>query len=189
VAVYVDETAIPVAETKANSLVSSQQVRLGKGLQGKLDELAVFDRVLTNEEANALHSASGQPVGTLKAPVIPLAIPASTPLSPEKSLAKIHLPDGFRVELVASEPQVIDPVAFDWDAAGKLWVVEMSDYPMGMDGQGKPGGRVRVLEDRDGDGRYEHSTLFADELNFPERHHHLARWSDRYGSTANSLSE
>ena len=144
-------------------------------LQGQLAFFALFDRALTNEEAKALHSASGQPAGTFKAPAIPLANPASKPLSPGKSLAKIHVPAGFRVELVASEPQVIDPVAFDWDAAGKLWVVEMSDYPMGMDGQGKPGGRVRVLEDKDGDGRYEHSTLFADELNFPNG---IITWRD-----------
>ena len=175
VAVYIDESAMPVAETRANSLESTQQVRLGKGLQGKLDELAVFDRALTSEEAKALHSASGQPVGTPKEPINPLEMPASKPLSPEKSLAKIHVPNGFRVELVASEPQVIDPVAFDWDAAGKLWLVEMSDYPMGMDGQGKPGGRVRVLEDQDGDGRYEHSTLFADGLNFPNG---IITWRD-----------
>ena len=58
-------------------------------------------------------------------------------------------------------------MAFDWDERGRLWVVEMADYPLGMDGKGKPGGRVRMLEDTDGDGRYDKSTLFADGLNFP----------------------
>ena len=71
------------------------------------------------------------------------------------------------MQLVASEPQVKDPVAIDWGLDGKLWVVEMADYPLGIDGKGKPGGRIRVLEDRDGDGRYETSTLFADGLTFP----------------------
>ncbi len=55
----------------------------------------------------------------------------------------------------------------DWDASGKLWVVEMADYPLGMDGTGKPGGRVRMLTDSDGDGFFETSRLFADNLNFP----------------------
>ena len=71
----------------------------------------------------------------------------SQPLSPEESLKKIHVPPGYRVELVAAEPLVLDPVAFDWDERGRLWVVEMADYPLGMDGNGKPGGRVRILED------------------------------------------
>jgi len=89
------------------------------------------------------------------------------PLSPEESRKEIHLPPGFQVELAAAEPLVLDPVAFDWDARGRLWVVEMADYPMGMDGKGKPGGRVRILEDTNGDGRYDKSSIFADGLNFP----------------------
>ena len=51
-----------------------------------------------------------------------------------------ELDPNFQIELVAAEPLVIDPVAFEWDAAGRLWVVEMRDYPNGMDGNGKPGG-------------------------------------------------
>ncbi len=89
------------------------------------------------------------------------------PRSPEQSLAAWHVRDGYRIELVAAEPLVVDPVAIDWGADGKLWVVEMADYPLGLDGQGQPGGRVRYLEDRDGDGRYDQSTLFLDGLNFP----------------------
>ena len=89
------------------------------------------------------------------------------PLSPAESLKKLHLPAGYTAEIVAAEPLLFDPVAFDWDERGRLWVVEMADYPLGLDGQGKPGGRVRVLEDSDADGRYEKQTLFADGLNFP----------------------
>jgi putative membrane-bound dehydrogenase-like protein len=85
-----------------------------------------------------------------------------TPLSPEEALKSLKVPDGFRVELVASEPAVTDPVAIAWDAAGRLFVVEMGDYPLGP-----AGGRVKLLEDRDGDGRYEHVTTFADKIPFP----------------------
>ena len=74
---------------------------------------------------------------------------------------------GFTVELVATEPLVKDPIAFDWGADGRLWVVEMGDYPLGVDGKGKPGGGVRILEDTDGDGRYDRSTVFLDGLGFP----------------------
>lgn len=84
-------------------------------------------------------------------------------LSPPEATAAIRVPRGFEVELVASEPMVRDPVAFDWSADGRLWVVEMADYPLGVEG----GGRVRVLEDTDGDGRYDASTVFLDGLSYP----------------------
>jgi putative membrane-bound dehydrogenase-like protein len=58
-------------------------------------------------------------------------------------------------------------VAFDWGLDGKLWVVEMRDYPLGLDNKGKPGGRIVYLEDTDGDGRYDKSTVFMDGLLFP----------------------
>jgi putative membrane-bound dehydrogenase-like protein len=55
----------------------------------------------------------------------------------------------------------------DWGADGKLWVVEMGDYPLGIDGRGKFGGVVRFLEDTDGDLRYDKQTIFLDGLGFP----------------------
>src|SRR4051794_29713720 len=61
--------------------------------------------------------------------------------SPQESLATIKVRPGFKVELVAAEPLIDDPVAFDWGTDGRLWVVEMRDYPMGMDNKGKAGGR------------------------------------------------
>ena len=88
-------------------------------------------------------------------------------LSPEDALEAIEVSEGFKVELVAAEPLVQDPVNFDWGPDGRLWVVEMADYPLGLDGTGQPGGRVKVLEDTDGDGVYDRSTLFADGLNTP----------------------
>ncbi|HJT33963.1 MAG TPA: PVC-type heme-binding CxxCH protein, partial [Pirellulales bacterium] len=83
--------------------------------------------------------------------------------SPAASLASIVTRPGFQVELVACEPLTMDPVAFAWGADGKLWVVEMADYPLGCES----GGRVRYLEDRDGDGQYDASTLFLDGLSYP----------------------
>ena len=61
----------------------------------------------------------------------------------------------------------MDPVAIAWGPDTRLWVVEMADYPLGMDGQMKAGGRLRYLEDTDGDGAYDRSTLFLEGLNFP----------------------
>ncbi len=91
----------------------------------------------------------------------------SPPKSPADSLAAIRVRAGFKVELVASEPLVMDPVAFEWGADGRLWVVEMRDYPLGLDGKGKPGGVVKYLEDTDGDGTYDKATVFLEGLNFP----------------------
>ena len=66
------------------------------------------------------------------------------------------------IELVAAEPEVASPVAIAWDEDGRLYVAEMLDYP-----DAKTSGRIRMLEDRDGDGRYEHATVFVDGLPFP----------------------
>jgi putative membrane-bound dehydrogenase-like protein len=87
--------------------------------------------------------------------------------TPEAALKSIRVAPGFVVEQVAAEPLVKDPIAFDWGADGKLWVVEMGDYPLGTDGHGKFGGVVRFLEDQDGDGRYDKETTFLEGLGFP----------------------
>lgn len=89
------------------------------------------------------------------------------PRTPQRSLESFSLSIPGEVQLVAAEPLVADPVAFDWAPDGRLWVAEMADYPLGIDGQGKPGGRVRVLTDRDGDGRYDESVVFLEGLPFP----------------------
>ncbi len=91
---------------------------------------------------------------------------ASEPLSVEKALARFRLDDGLRIECVASEPLVVDPVAIRFDQHGRLWVVEMRDYPLGPP-DGQPFlSRIRILTDTDGDGRYDKGVTFADQLPF-----------------------
>ncbi|MBX3420016.1 MAG: neutral/alkaline non-lysosomal ceramidase N-terminal domain-containing protein [Pirellulaceae bacterium] len=136
-------------------------------LQGGLAYAAIFGRLIEDQLVPALFENSGIASSARATQVAPARTTTSQPISPQESLAGMHVPLGYRVDLMACEPQVLDPVAFDWDAAGRLWIVEMADYPLGLDGQGEPGGRVRVLEDTDGDGRYETSQLFADKLSFP----------------------
>lgn len=89
------------------------------------------------------------------------------PKAPEEARRAIRVPKDLRVELVAAEPLIVDPVAFDWGPDGSLWVVEMRDYPNGMDGRGQPGGRIKHLVDTDGDGRYDRAAVFVDGIPFP----------------------
>ncbi|MDG2400131.1 MAG: HEAT repeat domain-containing protein [Akkermansiaceae bacterium] len=96
-----------------------------------------------------------------------LAFDIPSPKTPNEALKTFQLPDGFQIEIVAAEPEVVDPASFAWGADGRLWVVEIRDYPSGLDGKGKPGGVVKVLEDRDADGRYETATVFLDDIPFP----------------------
>lgn len=94
--------------------------------------------------------------------------PPAGPLSPREELATFRVPAGFRVELVASEPEVVDPVAMAFDEDGRLYVAEMRGYPNGGVGTGAiTSGQIRRLEDRNGDGVFEHSTVFATGLRFP----------------------
>ena len=136
-------------------------------LQGMLEEVALYDRPLTTDEIKKHFLAAD--VKQISQPVESVSVSDSAPqpTEPERAAQSIHVPDGFKVELVAAEPLVQDPVAIDWGPDGKLWVVEMADYPLGMNGKGQPGGRVRFLEDTDSDGRYDKSTLFAEGLSFP----------------------
>ena len=138
--------------------------------EGKLDEVAVYNRALSAAEAGQHYQAAGLPAQSAASLHYDAPKPPpfdSPPLSPADSFKKIHVRPGYEVELMAAEPLLESPVAIDWDERGRLWVVEMVDYPLGLDGKGKPGGRVRILEDTDGDGKYDKTTLVADGLRFP----------------------
>ncbi|MEX0676533.1 MAG: PVC-type heme-binding CxxCH protein [Pirellulales bacterium] len=87
--------------------------------------------------------------------------------SPADALKTFEVLDGFRMELVAHEPDVTDPVAACFDENGGLYVAEMIDYPYRPKEGQQPLGRVRYLADSDGDGRYEKSWIFADHLAWP----------------------
>ncbi len=87
--------------------------------------------------------------------------------TPEEALASFRTRDDLTVELVASEPLIVDPVAIEWGLDGRLWVVEMHDYPTGLNENWEPGGRIKVLSDDDGDGRYDRATVFIEDLPFP----------------------
>jgi putative membrane-bound dehydrogenase-like protein len=139
-------------------------------LEGRLDEIAVFDRALEPAELHQLYQTAILPPSTIpdrqdSPPTSPPLEPPPTP--PEQALQRLQLRPGFTAELVAAEPLIQSPVALDWDPQGRLWVVEMIDYPLGLEPDGRPGGQIRLLQDTNADGRYDHSTVFADNLPFP----------------------
>lgn len=91
----------------------------------------------------------------------PLAMP------PTESMAHMRLPEGFRVELFAAEPDVVKVMAMTFDERGRLWVIESVDYPNRVVEPGEGRDRIKVCEDTDGDGRADTFTIFADKLNIP----------------------
>src|SRR5216117_1015700 len=89
--------------------------------------------------------------------------PADTPpLSPQESQTKIMVPAGFEVRLFASEPEVVNPVAMTWDERGRLWVLELYEYPKGAPKGQKGRDRIKILEDTNADGKADKATVFAD---------------------------
>jgi putative membrane-bound dehydrogenase-like protein len=90
--------------------------------------------------------------------------PPRSPVSPQESLTHLVIEPGLAVELVAHEPNVIDPVAVRFDEKGRMWVVEMRDYPTATTRGIQHRSRISILSDRDDDGFYEHAAVFADDL-------------------------
>lgn len=103
-------------------------------------------------------------------------LPAVPPTPPEQAAAKFRVLHGFRMDLLAAEPLVASPVAMTYDENGRAYVCEMRDYPYTDKANHKPSqenptdqpiGRVRLLEDSDGDGDFDKSAVFAEGLSWP----------------------
>jgi len=97
--------------------------------------------------------------------------PDGPPYRPVEALRTLRVEPGFRIELVAAEPDVQSPVAMDIDEDGRMFVVEMPGYPLDT----SPSGRIRLLEDTDGDGRVDRSQVYADKLVLPSG---VMRWKN-----------
>lgn len=95
--------------------------------------------------------------------------PSPKPLSPKESIKKIQLPPGYRVELVASEPMVQEPVAIAWDGNGIMYVVQMNTYMKDANAteEYEPTSRIMRLEDSDNDGQMDKVSVFIDSLVLP----------------------
>jgi glucose/arabinose dehydrogenase len=89
------------------------------------------------------------------------------PRTPADELAGFHVPPGFVVELIASEPEINKPLNIAFDVQGRLWVTNTLEYPYPAPDDRKPRDSIRVLEDTDRNGSFEKVTTFSDELNIP----------------------
>ncbi|HSG71878.1 MAG TPA: sorbosone dehydrogenase, partial [Planctomycetaceae bacterium] len=97
-----------------------------------------------------------------KAPVRP-----TEPLSPQDELKTFNVPEGFEVQLFASDPDLLKPMNLAFDAKGRLWASMSREYPYAapLDQPGRDA--IKILEDTDGDGTSDKITTFADGLNIP----------------------
>jgi len=91
--------------------------------------------------------------------------PPGPALTAQEAMAKMILPEGFKVELCVSEPEIVNPTSMTFDERGRIWITESIEYPRPSAGPGKD--RIKILEDTDGDGKYEKVTIFKDGLNIP----------------------
>lgn len=110
---------------------------------------------------------SGDKAGEEQKPLpADLKVPPAPVRSPEQEAATFTVAPGYRVELVAADPLVGDPIAAQFGPDGRLWVLEMRGLMPNVDGTGEdaPVGKVAVLADTDGDGKYDKRTVFADGL-------------------------
>ena len=109
------------------------------------------------------------------------------PLLPEQSLAKFIVPEGYHMELVASEPMITEPVAIAWDGNAKMYVAQMETYTQDTDGTGTkdPKSRVMLLEDTNSDGKMDKSSVFIKDMVLPRmllcvNHELLVNETDTY---------
>ena len=84
---------------------------------------------------------------------VSLTLPAAAAVPPTSAVKEFELSPALEISLFAAEPDVVDPVGMAFDEDGRIYVVEMRDYPLGIGPERKPGGTIRLLEDLDGDGK------------------------------------
>ncbi|MEJ0034014.1 MAG: hypothetical protein WDO15_28445 [Bacteroidota bacterium] len=98
-----------------------------------------------------------------------VADPVIKSMTPEESLKTMYLPKGYKIQLVASEPLINEPVTVVWDGNGKMYVAQMMTYMQDIDAGNEqmPWSKVSVLEDTDNDGVMDKSTTFVDSLVLP----------------------
>jgi putative membrane-bound dehydrogenase-like protein len=98
---------------------------------------------------------------------IPLILALSAPVKPSDASRQFQVDRGLKIQLVAAEPLIADPVALCFDERGRMYVAENRDYPTGPPPGTAPSGTIALLEDTNRDGKMDRRTEFATGLTFP----------------------
>src|SRR5262245_7466682 len=88
-------------------------------------------------------------------------------LPPEETVKRMKVADGWEVKLAASEPAIVNPIAFTFDEKGRIWMIESFEYPKRTPKGKAPRDRIKILESTKGDGVYDKVTIFAEGKDFP----------------------
>ncbi len=141
-----------ISEEKAELLRPKKLYGAATSMEGR--RIVGQQAVRKGDDSSPLHKPSG---------LIPQAEYAKG-LSPADALKSMQLPGGFKSELIAAEPDLVQPIAFTFDERGRIWVVEGNSYPQPRE-VGKGQDRIKILEDSDGDGTFETKKIFCEGLN------------------------
>src|SRR3954453_16838459 len=128
-------------------------------MPGKISGARVWLQWILLLSAAEIGFSAGRQLTRDYAPATNSAVPAA---EAQKLFA---VPKGFEARIFAAEPDAVNPVAMTWDERGRLWVLELYEYPLGAAPGTKGRDRIKILEDTDNDGRADKVTVFADGLN------------------------
>ncbi len=120
-------------------------------------------KAFTYHEADIPNYLPGKKWGTIGEPIRKM----QDPVDAAESVKHMALPPGFEAKLFVSEPMIGKPITMNWDHKGRLWIAETVDYPNEMQPKGKGRDRISIVEDTDGDGKADKTTVFADNLSIP----------------------
>ena len=155
-------SSLPVLIVKAETSAAAFRAELEAALSA--DRKSAWQAFLAQREPE-VREKNGNVANYEKRPE-PLTF--QKPYSVKGSMERTQVAADLKLVLFAAEPDIMKPIAFAWDARGRLWVAETRDYPHGvMEDQQKGNDSIKICEDTDGDGKADKFTVFADKLNIP----------------------
>jgi glucose/arabinose dehydrogenase/mono/diheme cytochrome c family protein len=147
----------PFELEKIRQLTSIRDTAIWEASQGKVKDLQAADaktKALPEVNTNYNPEANG----------------SLTYLYGEDALKTMKVPEGYKIDLFASEkefPDLANPVQISFDNKGRLWVATMPSYPHYKPGDKRPADKLIILEDTNNDGKADKQTTFADDLHIP----------------------
>lgn len=155
------------------------QITIGDATDDGLDDILIGNKLGTfllqhtitaatdQEIAAAVPAKTKTPIHTPGTNLFTSHIRETDPLTPEEELKTFVLPEGFEIQLVASEPDIAKPMNMAFDRRGRLWVTSSAEYPIAAPTDRKATDTIKILEDTNGDGKADVVKTFADDLNIP----------------------